>query len=210
MKKIISLFKRNYEGNRLVYNEIVPGAEWVIADEGVATIKYDGTCCMIKAGELYKRYDRKLAKSKSRRLKRDKSYIPQKEDYKLPPDGWIAAESVPDQKIGHWPGWMPVGNGPEDQWHREAKENCNIFLDGTYELVGPKIQKNPYKLAHHDLWPHGAEFHHSRTPPREFNQLKLWFQLNPQFEGIVWHHPDGRMVKIKCKDFGFDWPSNGD
>ena len=22
-------------------------------------------------------------------------------------------------------------------------------------------------------------------------------------EGIVWHHPDGRMVKIKGKDFGF-------
>lgn len=22
------------------------------------------------------------------------------------------------------------------------------------------------------------------------------------FEGIVWHHPDGRMVKIKAKDFG--------
>ena len=25
-------------------------------------------------------------------------------------------------------------------------------------------------------------------------------------EGIVWHHPDGRMVKIKRKDFGFKWP----
>jgi hypothetical protein len=29
MKKIISLFKRDYEGNRQVYNEVVPGAEWV-------------------------------------------------------------------------------------------------------------------------------------------------------------------------------------
>ena len=23
-----------------------------------------------------------------------------------------------------------------------------------------------------------------------------------QFEGIVFHHPDGRMAKIKLKDFG--------
>ena len=25
-------------------------------------------------------------------------------------------------------------------------------------------------------------------------------------EGIVWHHPDGRMVKIKARDFGLPWP----
>jgi hypothetical protein len=40
MKKIISLFQRNYDGDRLVRNEVVPGAEWVVAGEGVATRKY--------------------------------------------------------------------------------------------------------------------------------------------------------------------------
>ena len=25
-------------------------------------------------------------------------------------------------------------------------------------------------------------------------------------EGIVWHHPDGRMAKIKRRDFGLSWP----
>ena len=25
-------------------------------------------------------------------------------------------------------------------------------------------------------------------------------------EGIVWHHPDGRMAKIKARDFGIQWP----
>jgi len=34
MKKIISLSQRNYDGDRLVRDEVVPGAEWVIADEG--------------------------------------------------------------------------------------------------------------------------------------------------------------------------------
>ena len=43
MKKIISLFQRNYEGDRLVRDELVPGAEWVAAGEGVATRKWDGT-----------------------------------------------------------------------------------------------------------------------------------------------------------------------
>lgn len=62
MKKIISLFQRNYDGDRLVRNETVPGAEWVASGEGVATRKYDGTCCMIKNGVLYKRYMVKAAK----------------------------------------------------------------------------------------------------------------------------------------------------
>jgi len=62
VKKIISLFKRDYEGTRQVYDEIVPGAEWVVAGEGVATAKWDGTACMVRDGVLYKRYDRRLKK----------------------------------------------------------------------------------------------------------------------------------------------------
>ena len=54
MRKIISLFQRNYDGDRLVRNEVVPGAEWVLAGEGIATRKYDGTCCMVRDGKLYK------------------------------------------------------------------------------------------------------------------------------------------------------------
>ena len=43
MQKIISLFQRNYDGDRLVRDELVDGAEWVPAGEGVATRKWDGT-----------------------------------------------------------------------------------------------------------------------------------------------------------------------
>ena len=56
MKKIISLFQRNYDGDHLVRDEIVPGAEWVAAGEGVATRKRDGVCCMVRAMRLYRRY----------------------------------------------------------------------------------------------------------------------------------------------------------
>lgn len=39
MKKIISLFQRNYDGNRLVRDELVPGSEWVQEGLGIATRK---------------------------------------------------------------------------------------------------------------------------------------------------------------------------
>ena len=59
MKKIPSLFQRNYETDRLVRNEVVPGCEWVLAGEGIATEKTDGTCCLIQEGIMFKRYELK-------------------------------------------------------------------------------------------------------------------------------------------------------
>ena len=59
MRKIISLFQRNYEGDRLVRDEIVPGAEWVPAGEGVPTRKWDGVCAAVRGGKLFKRYELK-------------------------------------------------------------------------------------------------------------------------------------------------------
>lgn len=178
MKKIISLFQRNYEGDRLVRDEITPGAEWVIAGEGVATRKFDGTCCMVKDGALYKRYDAKKGKT--------------------PPSGFIPAQD-PDATTGHWPGWLAVGEGPEDQYHREAWRRPEVYSDGTYELVGPKINGNAEECGYHVLVRHGEHVFHDA--PRDFDGLKGFLMLEP-VEGLVWHHQDGRMVKIKAKDFG--------
>lgn len=179
MEKIVSLFQRNYDGDRLVRNEVVPGAEWVLAGEGIATQKYDGTCCRVKEGKLWKRYDTKAGKT--------------------PPPGFEAAQE-PDPVTGHWPGWLAVGSGPEDKWHREAFELAGERRDGTYELCGPKIQGNPDGFEGHQLVPHG----YSEMPafPRTFEAIKAVF-ADCDIEGVVWHHPDGRMVKIKVKDFGF-------
>lgn len=184
MKKIISLFQRNYDGDRLVRNEIVPGAEWVVNGEGVATRKFDGTCCMIRNGNLYKRYD----------VKKGKTH----------PDGFEPAQE-PDAVTGHWPGWLPVNNNTEDRWHIEAaKATMNFhvaggnYYDGTYELCGPKINGNPEHFENHVLIRHGVEI--LPDVPRDYEGLKKY--LDGSIEGIVWHHPDGRMVKIKAKDFG--------
>lgn len=178
MKKIISLFERNYEGDRLVRDQVVPGAEWVIEGLGVATRKFDGTCCMIRDGKLFKRYDAKQGKN--------------------PPAGFEPAQDA-DPKTGHWPGWLPVGDGPGDKWFREAFESHGSKQDGTYELVGPKLQGNPERYSSHKLIGHGSIKY--LDAPRTFEALKAWFS-DKDIEGLVWHHPDGRMVKIKKKDFG--------
>lgn len=175
MQKIISLFQRNYETDRLVRDEVVPGAEWVLAGEGIATRKWNGTCCMVKDGKLFKRYTRR-AKNK-------------------PPRDFTSATAV-DPNTGKQEGWVPVGDGPEDKWHREAFTGDEP--DGTYELVGPKVQGGWEGFARHTLIPHG-EAH--VDAPRTYKDLKEWLST-ANIEGIVWWHPDGRMVKIKAKDFG--------
>jgi hypothetical protein len=189
MRKIISLFQRNYEGDRQVRDEVVPGAEWVINGEGVATRKWDGTCCMVKDTSFYKRYDAKNGKK--------------------PPKGFIPAQE-PDPVTGHWPGWIMVNpDSKEDKWHVEAYNNWydpnkgDVLKDGTYELVGPRINGNPEFLAGHILVKHGEDKY--LNCPRTFEGLKEWLS-GQRIEGIVWHHPDGRMVKIKAKDFGIKRP----
>lgn len=63
MQKIISLFKRDYEVTRLVYDEVTPGAEWVINGEGVATRKWDGQAVKVENGVFYVRYDAKKGRT---------------------------------------------------------------------------------------------------------------------------------------------------
>lgn len=178
MQKIKSLFMRNYDSDRLVRNEIVPGSEWVVEGQGIATIKRDGTCCMIRDGRLYKRFEVKPGRE--------------------PPEDFEPANEV-DENTGKQQGWLPVCDGPQDQWHREAMDAT--LPDGTYELLGPKIQGNVERFARHVLVRHGSEVVDD-DPPRDFDGLKKWFAGHDDIEGIVWHHSDGRMVKIKGKDFG--------
>jgi len=177
MKKIPSLFKRDYKGTRLVYDEVVEGSEWVINGEGIATRKWDGTACLIQDGKYYKRYDVKKGRT-------------------VPPDFMQAQE--PDTVTGHWPGWVPVSDvAPEDKYHREAW--IFRYEDGTYELCGPKVQGNPEGLDGHRLIRHGADV--IEDVPLTFDGLREWF-AGQDIEGIVWHRGNGDMVKMKKKDFG--------
>lgn len=72
--------------------------------------------------------------------------------------------------------------------------------DGTYELCGPDINGNPHGYGGHRLVSHRLGEKISDCP-REFDDLKVFIDgLN--IKGIVFHHPDGEMAKIKGSDFG--------
>ena len=190
MQKIPSLFKRNHDTEpRLVRDEVVEGSEWVLKGEGVATRKWDGTACLFKGGKLWKRYDRKLNRQGKR---------------KPAPEGWVMCETEPNEHTGHWPGWIPIGDEPESWMHREALElGCDsegryLAYNRTYELCGPSVNGNPEGLEKHVLIEHGDELVDAR---RDFKGLREFFKTH-DVEGVVWWRDDGRMVKIKGRDFG--------
>ena len=193
MKKIPTVFERDWDGDRFrVTEQVHPGCEWVIEGEGVPTRKIDGTCCLVRDGRLYKRHEVREGKTA--------------------PEGFERVED--DGETGKTVGWVPVGGGPEDRWHREAWDETPIELrrDGTYELIGPKIQGNPEGVGAHRLVPHTAEVLHLLSDPRTFEDLREFFvdaaAGGLSIEGIVWHHPDGRMAKIKSRDFGVKRAAN--
>ena len=191
MKKIPSLFVRDFTSEpKLVTRTVTPGCEWVTNGEGITTEKLDGTACMVRDGVLWKRYDAKHGKS--------------------PPPGFEPAQE-PDTKTGHWPGWVKVGAEPDSRWHVEAfaQDLLHPPSDGTYELIGPRINGNPYGAEQHTLVRHGALNYGSAPDLRNYDEIRAWLAVQPT-EGLVWHHPDGRMAKIKRSDFGFAWPVRSD
>jgi hypothetical protein len=180
MKKIPTIFERDWNGDRsLVTATPNPDCAWVFRGEGVPTRKYDGTAVMVSEGVLFVRYDAKNGKT--------------------PPEGFTPSQE-PDDETGHWPGWVPAGDSPQYRWQRAIFEACKKDLpDGTYEACGPHFQGNPEKLPQDCFVRHG----HMRfyDVPRAHKELAEWFK-GKDIEGVVWHHPDGRMAKIKKKDFG--------
>ena len=182
MKKIPSLFKRDF-GTHRVYDEVTEGCEWVIKGEGIPTRKFDGTACLIDHSRLYKRYDFKKGRI-----------------FPFPKIMCIKCQPEPDPETGHWPWWVPIiDKDNDDKYHKEAFNRFRHYDDGTYELCGPKINGNPEGFTCHVLIRHGSEV--LENCPMDFSVLPI-FLKQKEIEGIVWHHPDGRMCKIKLKDFG--------
>jgi len=178
MQKVPTLFERDWNGGRSrVLPQVHPGCEWVLAGEGNATRKLDGTCCMIRGGKLYKR--REL-----------------REGDKEPP---LFERVGYDEETKKTVGWVPCDIGPDDKWHMAAFEKEPDLPDGTYELIGPKVQGNPENWPGHQLVRHGSIA--EDDVPRTFEGLRKWFE-GQDIEGVVFHHPDGRMAKIKLRDFG--------
>lgn len=181
MRKISTLFKKNPNNLALVINEINPGNEWVFNGEGTATRKFDGTAAAIINGELYKRYDVKEGREV--------------------PAGAIPCTD-PDPITGHWPHWLKCDrNKKEDRYFFEAFDSMDDKIDDTYELCGPKVQGNPEGFDTHTLVRHGYYDLNLSMEISSFDSLKEYLTV-VNIEGIVFHHPDGRMCKIRKSDFG--------
>lgn len=190
MKKIKSLFVRNFDDNHSVTitREVTPGCEWVIKGEGIATRKWDGTCTLIENGVIFRRYDCKRGK--------------------IPPDGFIPCDE-PDAITGHWPGWLKIDKfNPKGDEKFFVEGYINTFgsldvipKDGTYELCGPKINTNPEHLERHIFIKHGDVVY---TVSRDFDSIRD-FLFENDIEGLVFHRGNGDMCKIKRIDFGFTW-----
>ena len=155
---------------------------------------------------LWKRYDRKLNKKAQWKLDQGADLDPNDLSiFKTPPEGFVPCEANPDTVSFHWPGWVPVSaNDPQDQWHYEALAHLDQEMEegATYELVGPSFARNIYELSHHQLWKHGKEVVH--LPDRSMEALGQFLSQH-NIEGIVFHHPDGKMAKIRRKDFKLFW-----
>lgn len=188
MRKMPSLFIREFEGHNIVNikNEVTSGCEWVLNGEGIATRKYDGTCCLIKDGKIYKRFDYKPGR-------------------KLPYNA-IPCQDKADEITGHFPHWVECDhNNPSDKWHIMAYLKLPDLQNGTYELCGIHFQKNIDNICSDGdvLVPHGKEIIEIE---RTFDGIRQYLHDN-EIEGIVFHRGNGEMCKIKRSDFGFTWLS---
>jgi hypothetical protein len=181
VRKIPTLFERDPENRKYVLPIVTPGCEWVMAGEGVATRKYDGTCVLIRRdGMAVQGYARREVK-------------PGKE----PPVNWVEADA--DAVTGKRVGWEPIDQSGFARWFHEAVTGDE--MPGTYELCGPKINGNPEGFDRHVLVGHeGADRYPAMNAPQSFEELQAALTALV-WEGIVWHHPDGRMAKLKRRDF---------
>lgn len=174
MQKIPTLFVRDENDRRHVTNDVTPGCEWVLAGEGWATRKFDGTCVRVNGSDLEVRREVKAGGEV--------------------PWGFIATEH--DETTGKTVGWEPADQSGFWKFFQEAL-GSSLWPNGTYELCGPKINRNPEGFTEHRLIPHGQET--ISIDVSSVEAIKRDVAALPH-EGIVWHHPDGRMAKLKARD----------
>jgi hypothetical protein len=176
MRKIPTLFVRDPADLRLVTREVHPDCGWVLDGEGVPTRKYDGTCVLLdEDGEWWARREVKPGRPA--------------------PAGYVVVETDPNTV--KTVGWEPLARSAFAMFWVQAR--TGQFKAGTYELCGPKVNGNPEGYDRHTLVSHDdAEMFDA--VPLNFDGLRDWL-LGHSYEGIVWHHPDGRMAKLKRRDF---------
>jgi hypothetical protein len=231
MKKIPTLFQRVFDAqhNKVITNKVTPGCEWVLHRVGTPTIKFDGACCAIIDGEIYRRYDAKQKYGK------------------IPPKGAIPCQPEPDPITGHWPHWVKCVEGnPMDKYFLDAyrTSKASVLADigkrvadrgypiqkgeaFTCEAIGQHWQGNPYRFPFDILMLHGKvtvswdaladsfgniTFESIRQYVTTEWELPDWAKETPGYhlqgaiEGLVFWKDGEPKCKIKRSDFGCKWP----
>lgn len=184
MQKIPTMFIRDPANMARVTREITPGCEWVTEGLGSATRKRDGTNVRVHVAA-------------GRMVSLDKRRNPSREE----------------KAAGAEPGYVAASRDDPSDKHIFAAADATDFStwpDGSWscEALGPKIQGGaegtepsllPFSL------PSFVASAEQPDVPRDFDGLAAYLGA-AGWEGIVFHHPDGRMAKIKARDFGHRWP----
>ncbi len=182
MKKIETIFDRGEDFK--VTPKVREGCEWVFAGEGIPTEKLDGT-------------NVRLTVENGKVVHVEKRRNPTKEE----------------KAQGVEPGYVDANrNDPSDKHIFRAADNSDakMMSDGLHECeaVGPKIQGNPLELTTPRCYAFKSGPVILPDMPRDFDGIREYvlglesrYKLGHPAEGVVFHHPDGRMAKIKRRDF---------
>lgn len=197
MKKIPTLFERDFSNSGHITQKVTKGCEWVQRGLGVPTFKYDGTAVKYHHGVWYVR---RTVKQVDRDSYHYFMVSSDSRGYKNFPANFKIEEYDPVTQKAF--GWVPATGDDREPYLVEAlRKHCVYWVDGTFELVGPKINGNRQNLSHHALLRHGVPI--EGYVPTGFNELYEYLR-DFKFEGIVWYRVDGSMAKIKRRDFGLE------
>ena len=180
MVKIPTMFIRDdsVKGHP-VTDQITPGCEWVLAGEGIATVKLDGTNVKIEGGVLFKRQ-----KPKDREYDAASYAMCRRDD---PSDRWAFEAFDRLLAMGE------AQDGVYELCGPKVNGNPNRLFEHVMRRVVPP---HDFLIIPED---HIRNF--------GFDGLRDYLSRE-QIEGIVFHHPDGRFAKIKRRDFGLPWPAS--
>lgn len=189
MRKIPTVWMRDTERRQFVVPTVAPGNEWVLDGEGIAQRKVDGTCVMFDGLLWWAR----------------REYKPK---HQVEPRTFVEIEH--DPKSGKSFGWVEAEHSSFARFLVEAvtgplPEGEIEWRPGTYELCGPKINGNHEELERHTLLRHDSlPTIHLTADMRTFEVMQEYVRYLKQdkgWEGLVFKHADGRMAKIKWKDY---------
>lgn len=186
MKKIKTIFDRDWEGNRACVDKYIEGFDATVLLTAKATEKLDGTNVRITV----------------------RNHIVVRVEKRRNPDKIQKHRGIED------PWYVDASEfEAQDKWIYDGLKNTDFSQvpDGEWsgELLGTDVQGNPLNLKTNRI----VFFSLGQAPvyenvPITFNELREFLKTARSkygndcgIEGIVWHCENGDMFKIKNKDF---------